>query len=195
MARIDNRKDIMLLLLYSPGKTGEVNEPITGRTRLVKMLFLFRKEVLTHFRRGTGITEENFYDFFAWNFGPFSLDVYDDLTFFILRGFVSSSQADEEALPESAAEWEWWLAESAAETGEEDIPAYAEETFRLTEKGKDFASNLYDALSDAQGTLLREFKAKLTVAPLRAILRYVYRTYPETTDRSKIKGESLAGGT
>jgi len=108
-AEINNRKDILLLLLYSPGVSKSYNEPIEGKTRLVKMLFLFKTEVLPHFRRGTKITEENFYEFFPWDFGPFSAQVYDDIAFFMLRGFVESSAAEGDGLPESAAEWEKWL--------------------------------------------------------------------------------------
>ena len=70
-AKINNRRDI-LCSRFTHGITGLINEPIVGRTRLVKMLFLFRREVLQHFSRGTEITDENFYEFFSWNFGPFS---------------------------------------------------------------------------------------------------------------------------
>ena len=41
--KINDRRDILLLFLYSPGKSSEPNQPIMGRTRLVKMLFLERK--------------------------------------------------------------------------------------------------------------------------------------------------------
>ena len=40
---INNRKDILLLLLYSPGVTEQINEPIKGRTRILKILFIFKK--------------------------------------------------------------------------------------------------------------------------------------------------------
>lgn len=106
---IDNRKDVLLLLLYSPGRTDSPNEPIDGRTRLTKMLFLFKEEAFKAFRAGTSINEENFYQFFPWNFGPFSRDVYDDLTFFELRGFIEKGESEEETLPEAAAEWDRWL--------------------------------------------------------------------------------------
>ncbi len=189
--KINNRKDILLLLLYSPGKGKTTNEPIVGRTRIVKMLFLFQKEVLRHFRKGTEITEGNFYDFFAWDFGPFSTEVYDDITFFILRGFIESSiPEDVDPLPESAAEWEEWMGRSGAR-GDETVNEYEEEEFALSELGIDFAKRLYEELSESQRQLLRLFKAKLVNAPLRAILGYVYSTYPELTSRSKIKGQIL----
>ena len=61
---INNRRDILLLLLYSPGQYEEINRPIVGRTKLVKMLFLFLEEALKDFRRGTKITEIIFITFF-----------------------------------------------------------------------------------------------------------------------------------
>jgi hypothetical protein len=152
--RINNRKDILLLLLYSPGKTNEYNEPIIGRTRLVKMLFLFKNEALEHFRRGTDINEDNFYEFFAWDFGPFSTQVYDDITFFMLRGFIESTLTEEESLPESAAEWDLWLERAGVKESFDTIEIYQEESFKLTERGITFTKRLYEALSSNQQELL-----------------------------------------
>jgi hypothetical protein len=190
-AKINNRRDILLLMLFSPGVGDAINEPIVGRTRLVKMMFLFKREALEQFRRGTEITEENFYQFFAWNFGPFSIQVYDDLTFFTLRGFIeSSSTQDEEALPESVEEWEKWLTEVGASESN-DVNVYEEEELKLTDAGVRFTRSLYDVLTGSQKRTLKEFKARLSRAPLRAILKYVYKTYPELTEKSKIKGAVL----
>lgn len=189
--RIDNRRDILLLLLYSPGRTEHFNEAITGRTRLMKMLFLFREEALKHFRGGIQIDSDNFYQFFPWHFGPFSREVYDDLTFFELRGFIEREDSDEDTLPESAAEWELWLAMSRADTGEEPVSEYDEQVFRLTSKGEAFAADLYATLTVEQKRLLREFKARLLKVPLRALLKYVYENYETQTTRSKIKEQVL----
>lgn len=189
--RIDNRRDILLLLLYSPGVYDEINEPIVGRTRLVKMLFLFKAEALQHFRSGTDINEENFYDFFAWNFGPFSSQVYDDLTFFTLRGFIEAEDTAEDALPESAAEWQRWLTSSNADDEEDGFSSYEEQQFRLTDKGVMFAAQLYDGLSHTQRKLLKQFKERLNRTPLRAILRYVYEKYPDQIERSQITEQVL----
>lgn len=186
---INNRKDILLLLLYSPGISKSCNEPVEGKTRLVKMLFLFKTEVLSHFRRNTKITEDNFYDFFPWDFGPFSAQVYDDIAFFMLRGFVESSASEGDGLPESAAEWEKWLQESGTRGTADEIDEYEEESFSLTVPGVEFTKNLYDILSNTQRQLLSEFKARLVRAPLRTILKYVYTKYPESAERSKIREE------
>jgi hypothetical protein len=189
---VNNRRDILLLLLYSPGKTSNVNEPVTGRTRIVKMLFLFRKEILPHFRKGTEITEDNFYEFFPWSFGPFSPRVYDDLEFFILHGFIDSSLAPtEEVLPESAAEWEKWASNLETEGDDESVTEYDEEEFKLTEKGLNFTSCLYSSLKEEQRSLLSQFKARTVAVPLRGLLRYVYSKYPEQTTKSEIREEIL----
>ncbi len=189
--RIDTRKDILLLLLYAPTRGGKVNEPITGRTRLVKMLYVFRKEALQHFRRGTSVDENNFYQFFAWNYGPFSIDVYDDLTFFQLNGFIETNASTEDALPESAAEWELWL-NAADEAGEETFfQVFQEDIFRLTDKGKKFAEGLWNTLTSEQQGLLIEFKTRFSTAPLRSILQYVYEKYEDMTAKSQIKDDIL----
>ena len=192
--RIDNRKDVLLLLLYSPGRGDEPNEPIIGRTRLVKMLFLFKEEAMPHFRRETDIPEDEFYEFFPWDFGPFSRDVYDDLTFFTLRGFIEGDDVEEDALPESAAEWEAWLSSSRADSSDEPISEYEEKSFLLAPKGLRFAQGLYATLSGPQRNLLREFKKRTSVVPLRALLKYVYENYEGMTERSTIKGRILGTG-
>jgi|SRR5882672_4303251 len=190
-AKINDRKDVLLLLLYSPGQTDSVNEPVVGRTRLVKMLFLFKNEALKEFKHGTEITDENFYSFFPWSFGPFSTEVYDDLTFFVLRGFIEAEPAQEEALPESAAEWEEWFKTSGGQSLDEEVAPYVEEVFQLTPMGEQFTEELYRSLSDSQQRFLKQFKARLCAAPLRALLRYVYETYPNQTDRSQILNSVL----
>lgn len=188
--KIDNRKDYLLLLLYSEGQARRINEPVVGRTRLVKMLFLFKEEVLDRFKRSQD-GQIPFYEFFPWHFGPFSKQVYDDLKFFQLRGFVQTRERDEETTPESVAEWEY-LGE--LEDGEDSaFTEYVEQEFLLTEKGCRFAQQLYDELNSTQKSLLREFKARTGGVPLRALLKYVYSAYPDLTTKSKIKDEVLGG--
>lgn len=182
---------MLLLLLYSPGRTAEINEPVVGRTRMVKMLFLFSREAMKHFRAGTSITEENFYTFFPWNFGPYSQQVFDDLEFFRLRGFIDPEEADEEALPESAAEWQAWLSTSGTDPDDGRVTEYTEQVYRLNKKGLAFAARLYESLSPEQRKLLKEFKRKTTSTPLRALLKYVYENYPDQTTKSEIRDQIL----
>ncbi len=187
--QIDNRKDILLLFLYSPGVNNNFNEPITGKTKLVKSLFLFKEEVLVHFKKGTNITEENFYTFFPWNFGPFSKEIYDDMTFFVLNGFISVRESDQEPLPEAVEEWNRWISSSGVDLDNSVVKEYQEEEFSLTIKGEVFARDLYGSLTENQKKLLKEFKSRMSSTPTRAIIRYVYKRYPNFTEKSKIKDQ------
>ncbi|MCK4874066.1 MAG: hypothetical protein KAS72_15190 [Phycisphaerales bacterium] len=192
--RIDNRRDILLLLLYSPGVCNQPNEPVVGSTRLVKMLFLFREEVLPQFRKGTKIDSQNFYQFFPWWFGPFSRQVYDDLNFFILRDFIQADESDEDTLPQSLGEWELWLSGSSGADDESAIVDYVEHEYCLTDRGLRFTAALYEQLTANQRKTLCTFKKRMLQAPLRSILKYVYERYPDQIERSEIKDQVLNSG-
>ena len=192
--KITNRKDFLLLLLYAKGKTDSFNESIIGRTRVVKMMFLFMKEVLRHFKKDTHVNEDNFYQFFPWHFGPFSQDIYDDITFFDFVGFLDIENSQDQRISESYNEWKMWMDEITLDetTNIGDIPFFAinspyEEKFKLTEKGEKYTESLYETLTSNQKELLNSFKLKLVSAPLRGILSYVYKRYPDMTTKSEIK--------
>lgn len=191
--KINNKKDILLLLLYSDGVTEQFNEPIKGKTRLVKMLFIFYKEALTHFKTGTEINDENFYNFFPWFFGPFSQQIYDDVNFFYLRGFIDLKYIESDNLNISFEEANYYSALTELPI-EQDIEreSFIEQEICLTDKGLKFTESLYHSLSESQKSLLKRFKRKFNSTPLKAILRYVYQTYPETTESSIIK-ENILG--
>lgn len=187
--KIDNRKDYLLLLLYAEGKSGQCNEPVVGRTRLTKMLFLFKQELLERFKRNDDSLIP-FYEFFPWNFGPFSSQVYEDLKFFQLRGFLDIQDDEAETSAESVAEWEY--ASELAEGQNSNFTEYVEQRFSLSQKGCRFAEQLYVQLTATQKSMLRDFKVKTASVPLRALLRYVYSEYPDQITKSKIK-ESILG--
>lgn len=62
-------KRLLLLLLYSSTKKKEANVPIVGRTRLMKMVFLFEKELLDEFEKNRTFEEIALPEFFAWKYG------------------------------------------------------------------------------------------------------------------------------
>ncbi len=190
MKKVDNRRDILLLLLYSPGSNNQFNESIIGRTRIIKMVFLFKNEVWKKFKNNIELEDENIYKFFPWNYGPFSSEIYDDLTFFTLRGFIEVTPSVQETIIESVEEWNFWKSKYNNQESDE-IEEYQEEDFKLSQKGEAFTKELYDSLSNNQKNILKEFKARISTMPLRALLRYVYRTYPTQTTNSVIKDEIL----
>lgn len=185
---INNRKDLLLLLLYSPGLTKEVNEPINGRTRLTKMIFLFQKEWFPTFKKNVHIQEKELYNFFPWNYGPFSKEVYDDISFFCLRNFISKKSSEEETTPEAALEWSTYIDDAE---DPDDAVEYVEESFCLEDKGKKFTEEMYRSLSNDQKFILEKFKSETQKTSLRALLKYVYSKYPDYITKSKIKDEIL----
>lgn len=64
--------DLLLLLLYARGSSGQINEPIGGITRLQKELFLVQKTL-----QDEGIKYK--YPFRPYRMGPFSRDLYRDI--------------------------------------------------------------------------------------------------------------------
>jgi hypothetical protein len=191
MAKIASGKDLLMLLLHARGHRGEQCEPIRGRTRLMKMVFLFEKEVKQKLERGT-VSDEGLPKFDADNFGPFSPQVFSDLEFLVDTGFVAPSDiADAELSEEEAAEYRYWQA-SDGEEGDAEPPEHEQE-FCLTPLGKKFVETGFAGqFSQDEWAALDAFKARCTSAPLRSILRYVYTRYPETTKKSKIRDEILS---
>lgn len=190
MAKITNSKDVLMLLLYAKGCKGQQCEPILGRTRLMKMVFLFNKEIRRQMNLSKVIPDSAMPDFSAYRYGPYSVHIFEDLEFLIEMGLVEAIYAgDEDKLSEEVEEYAYWQAQtdSDLEEGEQ-----RQELFQLTDLGKEFVEKeLITNLSTEQQKALDEFKHRCTAAELKALLRYVYTKYPDMTKESKIRDEVL----
>lgn len=187
-----NGKDLVLAFLYSPGKNDLENEPITGRTRLSKMMFLFEQELNKEFFADLINELPNFY---AYNYGPFSRELFENLDFFISIGFIAPSPteipiseaeneeskvADEESFDD-----EWG---EASFSNSDDV----EQNFSLSPKGKKYVENeIWGNFSEVQKDKLRRFKRQINTISLDALLRYVYTKYPDMTENSLIKSKYI----
>lgn len=72
---------MLLLLLYAPGPSGQECEPIRGKTRLQKEVFLTQKSL-----RDAGIFTS--YPFRPYKLGPYSKELYDDIEWMEYEGVV-----------------------------------------------------------------------------------------------------------
>lgn len=188
VGKITNSKDLIMVLLYAKGHHGQQCEPIHGKTRLMKMVFLFGKEIRQKFNLGESIPESAMPSFEAHDFGPFSGKVYEDLEFLVEMGLVEASSENDELLEDERLEYESWQAKGKGGSDEWSFPI----AFSLTDLGKEFVeSRLKDRLSAKQWEILDKFKARCTSASLAALLKYVYTRYPETTTRSTIRDQVL----
>ena len=81
--------DYLLLLLYINGK-----EPIKGSVRLTKMMFLFNEQIVPVLKRN-GLESEKLPEFIAYNYGPFSKDLYEQVDLFTGIGFMQVRDLNE----------------------------------------------------------------------------------------------------
>ena len=179
------------MLLYSPGPSGRFGEPISGRTRLTKLAFLFNKEIYATFKFNKLFDATVLPEFGAWKFGPFSRDVFVDLDFFLQIEFVESNLGDLTSASEEVAESGFWIEETDEHPYGCDAP-HAEERFSLSAKGLQFCDErLWPELSENQRGALSEFKRRYLGLPLQVLLKYVYENYPDMTSKSEIVGRVL----
>jgi len=81
-----HRKLLPLALMYA----GD-GEPIEGRTRLQKLVFLMQKRLE---EAGEDPLQSDDYEFVPYDYGPFSKELYDDLDDTIARGMVEGREED-----------------------------------------------------------------------------------------------------
>lgn len=142
------RIDILKMLLYAPGPTRVVNEPIVGRTRLQKEVFLAQKALIDKKIR-------RLYPFMPYYYGPFSRQLYVDLSWLESQGVVEerSFMKDDEGI-------------------------YRQ--FKLTPKGVAEV----EALISQNGMpevyeVARSIKHAYNDMPLTSLVSYTHRTWPD----------------
>lgn len=183
-------KKLLLLLLFTPTDRGEKNEPIAGRTRLMKMVFLFKEELLVDFRKDKAF-EELLPKFIPWHYGPFSVSLLNDIEFLKNQEYIKVRISTNAPIVAELAEYEYWIEDMDAFEARE----YDEEIFELSlDKGVPKAEALWAELTNNQRKLLSEFKKILNRAPLDRILEYVYKKYDNKgyIDKSLIREKYLA---
>lgn len=186
-------KDLLLALLYSPGVESKHNEPIVGRTKLTKMIYLFEKEIYPQFFNDIDISLPQFEPYY---YGPFSRQLFDDLRFFLSIGFIetedtlvpiSTAEKYEISLDKEDDDDDCWDCVSLGEEG-----ANVELKYYLSDIGKQYVQeNIWDIFSETQRINLAKYKSKINSISLDSLLNYVYNKYPEDAAKSKIAGRYL----
>ena len=179
--------DYLLLLLYLNDK-----KPIYGAIRLTKMMFLFKEEI-SKALKNKGLESTNMPEFIAYNFGPFSKDVYEQIELFKNIGFIDVCNINAEEDMAEADDWEEqaFIDEMAEQDDDlnKDGKYYK---YRIAPIGASFVEKeLLNNLTEEHIKLLKAFKNKVTSLTPKKILKYVYSRYPEYTENSIIKHEVL----
>jgi len=184
--------DYLLLLLFLNNK-----EPIKSAVRLVKMMFLFNKEIAPVLKKsGLAINEEDLPNFQPYNYGPFSKDVYEQVELFQSIGFIKVKDLFVREEMDEVDNWE----EQAFIDEFESSDTFSNRRdgkfmqYELLVRGEDYVgSNIIKFFTKEQIVTLSEFKKRITQTSIKAILRYVYVKYPDMTKNSIIKDEVLEG--
>ncbi|MDP2949848.1 MAG: hypothetical protein Q8P22_09965 [Chloroflexota bacterium] len=211
--RISARKLTILLLLAARDAHGTERAPITGTTRMQKLVFLAMEGSKDFLREDE--TFEFDFNFSPDKFGPADLDMYQDLELLkateciridnqtgISRAAPASILDEHETqgpplLPEEQEEaevsFEYLMGEHSEEIDLAEAEREFEREYAITDKGMDRLDQI--AIQSGKSDkfkrldrLCQETKRKYAGWPLNVLLRHVYTTYPETTVRSQIAG-------
>lgn len=183
--------DCLLLMLYLEQQT-----PIFGAIRLTKMMFIFDKEISKRLKR-SGIDYTNPPDFFAYNYGPFSKEVYEQVELFRGIGFITVEDINANEEMAEVDDWEEapFIDEMVAQEKDHLNKNGKYYKYTLTPLGREYVdANIITLLTQEQIAFLSEFKRKIVQLSPKAILKYVYTKYPDYTSKSLIKDEVLGDG-
>lgn len=181
--------DYLLILLYLNDK-----QSIKGSVRLMKMMFLFNEQI-TPILKKKGLESEKMPDFFAYNYGPFSKDLYDQIELFSGIGFINVKDLSV-AVAEEMSGVDNVIEKEFIDECYEDEDEYKSENnfweYSITDIGSGFIEQeLIKNISSEQMDILKQFKRKITEIPIKQLLYYVYTKYPKYTENSLIKDEVL----
>lgn len=183
--------DYLLLLLYLDNC-----EPINGAIRITKMMFLFNEEIAPLLKKkGASICTDDLPNFIAYNYGPFSKDVYEQLELFQSIGFLKVKDLFSHEEMAEVDDWEESAFEADFSEGTSQYFSKQDGKFmqyKLLNLGRKYVqSEIIPYLADGEMDILSEFKRRITSTSPKAILRYVYTKYPNMTENSLIKDEVL----
>lgn len=119
--------------------------------------------------------------FTPYHYGPYSKQIYEAVEILERAGLVTETQRSASQVLDSLEE---------AELGAQDSPEYIERQFSITDDGAAVAGLLASRNGDI-ASLFGSVKARYDNLPLRSLLRYVYRTYPESAAKSRIRDQFL----
>jgi uncharacterized protein len=164
--------DLVLLMLAAPTSVSSATKRINGITRLEQLLYLVERETPV----ASKVTGQKL-DFVAYDYGPFSKDVYQAVEILEEAGLVTEERLVDGKTIDSM--------EDADVTGAVEGDEYVERRFALTPDGEMVARLLGRHHPDVMSQL-GAIKDRYAERPLSSLIRYVYKTYPDSAINSKI---------
>ena len=177
---VDNGTDMILVLLKAGGKKKPEDEEIVGLTRLIKLIFLLKNE--------TPLAKYlNDFSYEAYNYGPYSSEVFDSLQALINAGLIQTQASVSSEYIEESDRFE--IMGQASSENITDI--HGTIIYQLTDDGRTVASALIKSLSDEERKEIERIKRQYNSIDLKRLLLYVYKKYPSSTTESVIRNEVL----
>lgn len=180
--RVENSLDLLIVLLYAPGRSGREGEPIQGITRLQKLVFLLKQSQGPQFLVESA--KELLYK--PYKMGPFSEQVYRDLDVLTSLGLVKTRKLEYSITDD---------VDKDPSADDSQIEVSAEERivessqYELTEHGLLAGRDLFNELKPKDREGLVQFKTFFNSISLRQLLIFVYQKYPRFTTESTIRGK------
>ena len=173
--------DAVVLLLGAPSSDAALSGRLEGITRLGKLIFLLERETSL---RAYLIDDPNFV---AYNFGPFSPRIYQEVATLAAAGLLTDSLV---AADDTGDSWERLSAIDAAEDVRPE-DAYTTRNFALTELGRRYYDVLASQLPAAALEALARFKDRFAPLPLQQLERHMHENYPEYMKQTQVRDEIL----
>lgn len=164
--------DLVLMLLAAPTNVDSANGRVNGITRLEKLLYLVEKETSVADNVAGGRLQ-----FRAYNYGPFSKDVYEAVELLEESGLLTEERVVDGQTIDSM--------EDVNVTGAVEADEYVERRFVLTKNGR-LVADLLAHHHPAVVEQLTRVKDRYAARSLSGLIRYVYKTYPDSAKNSLI---------
>jgi hypothetical protein len=177
--KLETATDLLIVLLYAPGKTGQPCEAIDGITRLQKLMFLLQQNVGPK----QLIADAVEYGYEPYKMGPYARGLQRDLNDLQAAGIVEAERLD------------YWLPDDgdvAPSSGSEmSIREKRVESYRfsLSGLGREIGRDIWNAMSDKHRHELSCFKQFFNGLTLRQLLIFTYERFPTYTSESTIKSQ------
>ncbi len=187
--------DYLLLLLDLDDR-----KPIVGAIRLMKMMFLFDKEISPIISK-KGAKLDVMPEFVAYDFGPFSKDIYEQIELFQNLKFIKTDSVSTNDSTDELDDWETLYGEDIFDVELKDGYRklnidYKSIKYAIEDRGHRYVEKMIiPELSKEVLDLLLNFKKKLNSITTQQLLYYVYSRYEKYTTESKIKIRVLGTST
>lgn len=142
-----DRWELLLLFLGTGKAANRTLDPV----RIMKGMFLLEMR---------GALEKHSYSFEPYDWGPFSISVYNDLDLLEGKELI-------ERIPRPGRNWSY---------------------IRVTDEGRSFAENLKTKVKQKQLALISEVHEVVLDKTFADLLRYIYEKYPKYAGRSVFQG-------